>query len=45
VHGENWRVVTARPLARGQKVTVTGIDGLTLQVEPAEGEQRATGSR
>jgi membrane-bound serine protease (ClpP class) len=45
VHGENWRVVTARPLARGQKVRVTGIDGLTLQVEPAEGEQRATGSR
>jgi membrane-bound serine protease (ClpP class) len=45
VHGENWRVVTTRPLARGQKLKVTGIDGLTLRVEPAEAEQRATGNR
>jgi membrane-bound serine protease (ClpP class) len=41
VHGENWRVVSSRPLARGQKLKVTGIDGLTLRVEPAEGEPRA----
>ncbi|HEY7742368.1 MAG TPA: nodulation protein NfeD [Burkholderiales bacterium] len=34
VRGENWRVVTAAPLASGQKLRVTGIDGLTLRVEP-----------
>jgi membrane-bound serine protease (ClpP class) len=45
VHGENWRVVSSQPLARGQKLKVTGIDGLTLRVEPAEGEPRATDSR
>lgn len=34
VQGESWRVVSKTPLARGQKVRVTGIDGLTLSVEP-----------
>ncbi|MBI1964711.1 MAG: nodulation protein NfeD [Betaproteobacteria bacterium] len=34
VHGENWRVTSAAPLGRGQKVRVVGINGLTLQVEP-----------
>lgn len=34
VQGESWRVVSNTPLARGQKVRVTGIDGLTLSVEP-----------
>jgi membrane-bound serine protease (ClpP class) len=34
VHGENWRIVSRVPLARGRKVRVTGIDGLTLSVEP-----------
>jgi membrane-bound serine protease (ClpP class) len=38
VRGENWRVVSARPLACGQKVRVVGIDGLTLRVEPDTGE-------
>jgi len=35
VNGENWRVHAARPLARGDHVRVTGMDGLTLLVEPA----------
>jgi membrane-bound serine protease (ClpP class) len=35
VRGETWRVVTTAPLASGQKLRVIGIDGLTLQVEPA----------
>ena len=35
VHGERWRVRSAAPLAPGQKVRVTAIDGLTLTVEPA----------
>jgi membrane-bound serine protease (ClpP class) len=34
VHSENWRIVSRVPLARGQKVRVTRIDGLTLSVEP-----------
>ncbi|MFN7087048.1 MAG: NfeD family protein [Burkholderiales bacterium] len=34
VRGENWRIVSRVPLARGQKVRITGIDGLTLSVEP-----------
>lgn len=38
VHGETWRVVSRVPLARGRKIRVTGIDGLTLSVE-AETEQ------
>jgi membrane-bound serine protease (ClpP class) len=36
VQGENWRVVSNVPLARGQKVRVTRIDGLTLGVEPEQ---------
>ncbi|MGH8661928.1 MAG: NfeD family protein, partial [Burkholderiales bacterium] len=34
VRGETWRVVSAAPLASGQKLRVTGVDGLTLRVEP-----------
>lgn len=34
VHGENWRIVSRRPLVRGQKVRVIRIEGLTLGVEP-----------
>jgi membrane-bound serine protease (ClpP class) len=35
VRGETWRVVSKVPLVSGQKLRVTGIDGLTLRVEPA----------
>lgn len=34
VHGEQWRVRSAVPLARGQEVRVTARDGLVLAVEP-----------
>ena len=34
VHGETWRVRSQLPLAQGQQVRVTRIDGLTLDVEP-----------
>jgi membrane-bound serine protease (ClpP class) len=34
VHGENWRITSATPLRRGQKVRVLGMQGLMLQVEP-----------
>jgi membrane-bound serine protease (ClpP class) len=38
VHGERWRVRSQRPLAAGQKVRVSGVQGLTLSVEPVAGE-------
>jgi len=34
VHGETWQVKSTAPLAKGQSVRVTGIDGLVLEVEP-----------
>jgi len=34
VHGETWRVRSAVPLSQGDRVRVTRIDGLTLDVEP-----------
>ncbi|MCW5725067.1 MAG: nodulation protein NfeD [Maricaulaceae bacterium] len=33
-HGERWQAVSAAPLQPGDAVRVTGIDGLTLTVEP-----------
>jgi membrane-bound serine protease (ClpP class) len=36
IHGESWLARTSIPLKRGQSVRVTGIDGLTLNVEPKE---------
>jgi membrane-bound serine protease (ClpP class) len=38
VRGETWRVVSTAPVARGQKLRVTGVDGLTLRVEPGPGD-------
>ena len=34
VHGERWRVRSEQPLQPGQRVRVTAIQGLTLQVQP-----------
>ncbi len=34
VRGETWRVVSSAPLAGGERLRVTGIEGLTLRVEP-----------
>ncbi|MBT0962383.1 NfeD family protein [Denitromonas iodatirespirans] len=39
VHGESWRVSSRRPLNPGERVRVTGIDGLVLTVEPIESDQ------
>jgi membrane-bound serine protease (ClpP class) len=35
VHGERWNAISRSPLRKGQDIVVTGIDGLTLQVDPA----------
>lgn len=34
VHGETWRVRSARTLVPGMRVRVTAVDGLTLEVMP-----------
>ncbi|MEA1889786.1 MAG: nodulation protein NfeD [Pseudomonadota bacterium] len=42
VHSESWQARTGTPLHKGQHVRVTGLDGLTLNVEPVpENEQLA----
>jgi membrane-bound serine protease (ClpP class) len=40
VHGEMWGARTTAPVRAGQRVRVTGIEGLTLQVSPDEGEPK-----
>jgi membrane-bound serine protease (ClpP class) len=37
VHGETWRAVSPQPVAAGDRVEVTAIDGLTLAVRRLEG--------
>lgn len=34
IHSEIWQAFSSTPLRKGQQVKVTGIKGLTLQVEP-----------
>jgi membrane-bound serine protease (ClpP class) len=41
VHGETWRVVANRPLAKGDRIRVTAIEGLTLQVESVDPNNNA----
>jgi membrane-bound serine protease (ClpP class) len=36
VHGELWRAVGERPVAAGEPVVVTGVDGMTLRVRPLQ---------
>jgi len=39
-HGEVWQALADTPLRGGQKVTITGVDGLTVRVEPMETEDQ-----
>ena len=34
MHGERWRVRAAEPLRVDQRVRITRVDGLTLEVSP-----------
>ena len=36
VHGEIWNATAAGPIAKGQHLKVTGVDGLTLSVDPLD---------
>jgi membrane-bound serine protease (ClpP class) len=40
VQGEMWQVQSSTPLAAGERVRVTGIDGLTLTVVPDQPEPK-----
>ncbi|NGO53831.1 NfeD family protein [Mesorhizobium camelthorni] len=40
VHGERWNAVSSRPLAPGQEVRVTALNGLTLEVDNVLDAQR-----
>jgi len=40
IHSETWQASSAEPLQQGQRVRVTGIDGLTLRVEPLDSSTR-----
>lgn len=39
VHGEIWRGTSARVIAAGRHVRVTGVDGLSVRVEPSNAEE------
>jgi membrane-bound serine protease (ClpP class) len=34
VHSEYWNATADRPIASGERVVVTGVDGMTLRVGP-----------
>ncbi|RME62564.1 MAG: nodulation protein NfeD, partial [Alphaproteobacteria bacterium] len=38
VHGERWRAAAKTPLTAKQKVRITGLEGLTLDVAPVEND-------
>jgi membrane-bound serine protease (ClpP class) len=41
VHGEWWNARAAQPIAEGAKVRIVGVDGLLLDVAPADGQESA----
>lgn len=45
VHGELWDAVAEAPVAKGERVEVVGVDGMTLRVRPAVGEGSETEAR
>jgi membrane-bound serine protease (ClpP class) len=38
VRGEYWSAYASQPVAASEPVRITGIDGLTLRVEPSSGK-------
>jgi membrane-bound serine protease (ClpP class) len=39
--GERWKAHSGKPLARGDRARITGVDGLTLRVQPEDqGDKR-----
>lgn len=42
VHGERWNAVSSAPVKRGERLKVTGVRGLTLEVKPESALQQST---
>jgi membrane-bound serine protease (ClpP class) len=40
VHGENWSARSNEPVQKGEKVTIVGIEGLTLIVRKTESDAK-----
>jgi membrane-bound serine protease (ClpP class) len=40
IHSETWKVRSGTPVRRGQRLEVTGVVGLELQVRPVEGKSK-----
>jgi membrane-bound serine protease (ClpP class) len=36
VHSERWTAISDKPVSEGQRVEVTGLEGLILQVRPLD---------
>ena len=41
IHGEKWQCHGHQPMKQGERVKVTAIDGLTLEVEPVAEEEQS----
>jgi membrane-bound serine protease (ClpP class) len=42
VHSESWQARTSKPIHKDQRIRVTGLDGLTLNVEPMPENEQIT---
>jgi membrane-bound ClpP family serine protease len=42
-HGELWNAISTAPVARGARVRICAVDGLTLKVEPKPASSGAAG--
>ena len=45
VHGEIWNATAQGPVVKGQRLKVTGVDGLTLSVDPLDSNSTHHGER
>ncbi len=45
VHGEIWNATTTGTVSKGQKLKITGVDGLTLSVDRSTTESSNNGER
>jgi membrane-bound serine protease (ClpP class) len=43
IHSETWKVRSTAPIQRGQRVVVTGVSGLELEVRPLDGQSKGGG--
>ena len=41
LHGESWKAHSPTPVSKGQTLTVTALDGLTVEVAPRDGAEQS----